>query len=131
MTKKLVAQDVLDYEVAVTNLAKAKKTEIDLRNKIIGAFRYQKSEGVEHKSVEGLDIDIAITLGLRRTIDKDGLEAIWKDLDAQQKDTIEFTPKLTVSKFKKLVEDDEEGLLSSVITEKPSQASVKLKYEQE
>lgn len=130
MTKKLVAQDVLDYEVAVGALAKAKKTEIELRNKIIGAFRYTKSEGVEHKSVDGLDIDICVTLGLRRSIDKNGLESIWSELDDQQKDTVEFKPSLTVSKFKKLVKDDEAGLLASVITEKPSQATVKLKYEE-
>ena len=129
MTKKLVAQDVLNYEKAVEDLKKAKKTEIDLRNKIIGAFRYTKSEGVEHKSVDGLDIDIVITLGLGRSIDKDGLEHIWSGLDEQQKSVVSFPPKLSVSDYKTLVEDDEAGELINVITEKPSQATVKLKYD--
>jgi len=130
MAKKIVAQDVLDYEQAVIALKEAKKTELDLRNKIIGAFRYTKSEGVEHKSVDGLDIDICITLGLSRSIDKNGLEYIWENLDDQQKDCVEFNPKLSVSKYKQLVEDDEAGELINVITEKPSQATVKLKYDQ-
>jgi len=131
MAKKLVAQDLLDYEKAVGDLREAKKTEIDLRNKIIGAFRYKKSEGVEHKSVEGLDIDIAITLGLNRKVDQDALEAIWKDLNPDQQEAIKWEAKVVNGKFKKLVEEGEIGELLNLITEKPSQASVKLKFEQE
>lgn len=129
MTKKLVAQDVLDYEKAVIDLASAKKTEIDLRNKIIGAFRYTKSEGVEHKSVDGLDIDIVVTLGLSRKLDENGLDAIWDILTEQQQEAVKYTPKVVNGKFKKLVENDEVGELIKVITEKPSQATVKLKFE--
>jgi hypothetical protein len=130
MAKKLVAQDVLDYEVAVGALAKAKKVEIELRNKIVGAFRYTKSEGVEHKSVEGLDIDIAITLGLNRKVDQNALEAIWDTLNESQQEAIKWKAEVVSSKFKKLVEDEEIGELLNLITEKPSQASVKLKYEE-
>ena len=131
MTKKLVAQDVLDYEVAVYNLASAKTKEIDLRNKIIGAFRYDKSEGVVHKSVDGLDIDIAITLGLGRKVDQVALEAIWDDLNPDQQEVIKWSASVVNGKFKELVKEDEIGELLNLITEKPSQATVKLKYEQE
>jgi len=131
MTKKLVAQDVLDYEVAVLALASAKTKEIDLRNKIIGAFRYDKSEGVVHKSVDGLDIDIAITLGLGRKVDQEALEAIWDTLNPLQQEAIKWEAKVVNGKFKKLVEEDEIVELLNLITEKPSQASVKLKFEQE
>lgn len=131
MTKKLVAQDVLDYEVAVYNLASAKTKEIDLRNKIIGAFRYDKSEGVVHKTVDGLDIDIAITLGLGRKVDQVALEAIWDDLNPDQQEVIKWSASVVNGKFKELVKEDEIGELLNLITEKPSQATVKLKYEQE
>jgi len=131
MAKKLVAQDVLDYEVAVANLSAAKTKEIDLRNKIIGAFRYDKSEGVVHKSVEGLDIDIAITLGLKRKIDQEALESIWDDLNPLQQEAVKWSASVVNGKFKKLVEDEEIGELLNLITETPSQASVKLKYEKE
>lgn len=130
MTKKLVAQDVLDYEIAVLDLAKAKKSELDLRNKIIGAFRYDTVEGVQHKSVDGLDIDIVITLGLRRTVDEDGLDAIWESLTPEQQEAIKYKPSVVNSTFKKLIENEQIGELINVVTEKPSQASVKLKFEQ-
>lgn len=127
---KLTAQDLLDYEQAVIALTKAKKDEIALRNKIIGSFRYKKMEGVEHKTVEGLDIDIAITNGLNRTIDENGLDAIWDNLSPEQQEVVKYKPSVVVSNFKKLVENDELGELINVITEKPAQASIKLKWEE-
>ena len=127
---KLTAQDVLDYEKAVADLATAKKNELELRNKIIKSFRYKKQEGVEHKSVEGLDIDIAITLGLRRSVDAHGLDMVWDDLTLEQQEAIKRTPSVVNSKFKKLVEAGEAGELVKIITEKPSQATVKLKFEE-
>lgn len=130
MAKKLVAQDVLDYEAAVVALKDAKKTEIELRAKIIGAFRYTKTEGVEHKSVDGLDIDIAITLGMGRTIDVTMLEKVWESLTTEQQEAIEYKPKLIGSTFKQLVADGDAGKLVKVVIEKPSQATVKLKFDE-
>ena len=130
MAKKLVAQDVLDYEAAVVALKEAKKLEGELRNKIIGAFRYTKTEGVEHKSVDGLDIDIAITLGMGRTIDVTMLEKVWEDLDAEQQAAIEYKPKLVGKAYKDLVASGDAGKLVKAIIEKPSQATVKLKFDE-
>jgi len=131
MTKKLIAQDVLDYEKAVSDLATAKKTEIDLRNKIIGAFRYDNVEGTHHKTVDGLDIDIVIKLGLGRKIDQPALEAIWDELNEEQQSIIKWKAEIIVTNFKELVEEDGIGELLNLITEKPSQPTVKLKFETE
>jgi len=130
MAKKLVAQDVLDYEKAVQDLKAAKKTEITLRNKIIGAFKYDATEGVQHKTIEGLDIDIAITLGLTRKIDVDALDTLWADLSAEQKTAILRKPSLDVKVFKGLVEEGDAGYLTKIVVETPSQATVKLKFEE-
>lgn len=130
MSNKLIAQDILDYEIAVINLAEAKKEEITLRNNIISAFKYDTVEGVQHKTVEGLDIDISITLALTRTLDEEDLDKIWPELTVEQKEVITYKPKLSAGKFKKLVLEGTAGLLSTVVTEKPSQATVKLKFDE-
>lgn len=126
----LTAQDILDYDDAQRDLAKAKKVEIEKRNKIINHFRYNGAvEGVQHKSVEGLEVDILITLGLTRSIDNDALDALWADLDPEQKSAIVQKPSLVMKKYKELVDSDDAGELLNIVTEKPRQATIKLKYE--
>jgi len=126
----LIAQDILDFDKAQRNLTKAKKVELELRTKIINHFRYNGSvEGVQHKSIDGLEIDIAITLGLTRSIDADALDALWVDLDPEQKSAIVQKPSLVLKKYKELVDSDDAGELLNIITEKPKLATVKLKFE--
>ena len=127
---KLTQQDLLRYEAIQTDLKKLKKEELALRNKIIKSFRYgDQLEGVCHKSVEGLDIDIAITLKLTRSIDSDGLDMIWSDLDDEQRAVISYSPKLDLKAYKALVENDAAGELINVVTEKPAQGTVALKFD--
>ena len=127
----LTAQDVLDFEQAQIALIKAKSVEIELRKKIINHFRYGSNlEGVQHKSIEGLEMDIVVTLKLGRTLDKDALKTIWADLSEEQRDTIEYKPSLDLKAYKQLLTNDAAGELINVVTEKPGLASVTLKYEE-
>ena len=126
----LTREDLIDFEKAQVDLAKAKKTELALRKKIIGHFRYgDKTEGVVHKSVAGLDIDIAITLKMGRKLDKDALDAVWPDLTESQREAIPYKPSLDLKAYKTLVDGDEEGELINVVIETPALASIKLKFE--
>lgn len=127
----LTTQDVLDFEQAQIALTKAKKTELELRKKVINHFRYGSNvEGVQHKSIEGLEIDILITLGLTRKLDSDALDTIWSDLNQEQRDCINYNPSLDLKAYKELLKDGSQGELMNVITETPKLATVKLKYEE-
>lgn len=127
---KLTQDELLEFEHLQTELKIVKKKEIELRNKIIKHFRYgDKVEGVQHKSLEGVDIDIAVTLKLSRSLDADGLDMIWSDLTEEQRDAITYKPSLDVKKFKQMVENDTAGELINVVIEKPAQATVALKFE--
>ena len=127
---KLTQKDIYDFDDAVRGLAKAKRIELELRKKIINHFRYNGSvEGVQHKSFEGVDADIAITLKLSRTLDKDALKTLWVDLTEEQKEAIEYKPSLHVKIYKELVENDDAGELLNMVIEKPALATIKLKFE--
>ena len=118
---KLTQKDIYDFDDAVRNLAKAKKIELELRKKIINHFRYNGSvEGVQHKSFEGIEADIAITLKLNRTLDKDALQTLWVDLTEGQREVIEYKPSLNVKGYKELIENDTAGELLNVVIEKPA-----------
>ena len=126
----LTTQDVLNFEQAQKALSKAKREELALRKKIINHYRYGDAmEGVQHKSIEGLDLDIAITLKLGRTLDKDALDTIWSDLTESQREAIQYKPSLDLKAYKLLIENGEAGELMNAITEKPALASVVLKFE--
>ena len=129
MSKKLNLEDLLEFERLTEDLKKIKADELALRNKIIKAFRYKKTEGIEHKSIEGAEIDIGVTLKMNRKIDSDGLDMIWSDLTDEQRDAVEYVPKLKESVYKKLVKEDLAGELMNVVIETPGQASVKLKFD--
>ena len=126
----LTTEDVLDFEQAQKALAKSKREELVLRKKIVSHYRYGDAmEGVQHKTIEGLDLDIAITLKLGRTLDKDALDTNWSDLTQEQRDCIEYKPSLNVKAYKLLVENGEAGELMNAVTEKPGLATVVLKFE--
>lgn len=129
MSKKLNLEDLLEFERLTEDLKKIKADELALRNKIIKAFRYKKTEGIEHKSIEGAEIDIGVTLKMNRKIDSDGLDMIWSDLTDEQRDAVEYVPKLKESVYKKLVKEDLAGELMNVVIETPGQASVELKFD--
>jgi len=122
------AQDLLKYEQIAIELKNIKKEELVLRNKIVKAFSYEKIEGVEKKSIEGGDIEIQVKLVLNRKIDPDILGEVWEELTERQQDIIKFKPEISVSKYKKLLEEEGIGKLTEAITEKPGQASIKLKF---
>jgi len=127
---KLIQKDIYDFDDAVRALSKAKRIELDLRKKIINFFRYNGSvEGVQHKSLEGVEADIAITLKLGRSLDKDALDTLWSDMTQAQKDCIVYKPSLDVTAYKKLVEAGEAGDLLDIVIEKPGLATIKLKFE--
>ena len=126
----LTTQDVLDFEQAQKALAKAKREELILRKKIISHYRYGDAmEGVQHKTIEGLDLDISITLKLGRTLDKDALDTIWSDLTEMQREAIQYKPSLDLKAYKLLIENGEAGELMNAVTEKPGLATVVLKFE--
>ena len=126
----LMQQDLLDFEAAQVNLKKAKEIELELRKKVINHFRYGSAvEGIQHKSLEGVEIDIAITLKLNRKANKDALDAIWYKLSDEQKACIKFVPEVKVKEYKALAKENELGELVHAITETPGLASVKLKFE--
>jgi hypothetical protein len=128
---KLNADDVMMIEVLQEELKEVKQREYELRNKIVNHFRYGSNvEGVQHKSLEGLDIDIIITLKLNRKANSDALDTIWADLTQDQRDCIKYTPEVKVGPYKKLVEAGEAGELVNCITETPGLASVSLKYDE-
>jgi len=126
MNKELL----LEYQDASDNLKKFKKLELELRNKIIKSFRYKKTEGVEHRSFEdeGFCVNLVIDLKLRRSIDKDAVETLWSDLSGVEKDCFKHEPSLITAEYKKLVESGDANILMEVVTEKPAQASLKLKF---
>ena len=125
----LTTQDILDFEQAQIALAKAKKAELELRKKIYNHFRYNgKVEGVQHKSLDGLEIDIAITLKLGRKLDTDVLDTIWSDLNQLQRDAIQYKPSLDLKAYKGLLADGEQGELMNVVTETPGLPTIKLNY---
>ena len=126
----LTTQDVLDFEQAQKALAKAKREELILRKKIISHYRYGDAmEGVQHKTIEGLDLDISITLKLGRTLDKDALDTIWSDLTEMQREAIQYKPSLDLKAYKLLIKNGEAGELMNAVTEEPGLATVVLKFE--
>lgn len=128
---QLTQQDVLDFEQSQIALKNAKALELKMRKKIINHFRYGKNvEGVQHKSIDGLDIDILITLKLSCKLDKDGAETIYTDLNESEKECIDYVPTLNLKKYKELSENGSLGKLVNIVTEKPGLASVALKYEE-
>ena len=128
---KLTQQDVLDFAEAQGTLAKAKKVELELRKKIISHFRYgDKLEGVQHKSLDGLDMDILVTLKLTRSLDTDALDALWSELTEDQRACVEYKPSLNLKNYRALLLNGDEGELINIVTEKPALPSVVLKYEE-
>ena len=127
---KLTRDDLLEYEHLQSELKRVKKKEIDLRNKIIKNFRYSKLEGMVHKSIPDIpDIDIGITLKLTRSLDADALDTLWSELTPDQRECIVYKPSLDLKLYKELLKSGEEGELMNIVTEKPAQASVELKFE--
>ena len=127
----LTTQDVLDFEQSQIALRKAKSNELIGRKKVINHFRYGDNvEGVQHKSINDLDMDIAITLKLNRKLDADALDVVWSDLTQEQRDCIKYKPSLDVTAYKKLLDEGDVGELINLIEEKPGLATVALKYEE-
>jgi len=120
--------DIFEYEKAVSDLASAKKLELDLRNKIIKSYKFSQHEGVQHRNIsdEAVEADISITLKMSRTLDQDALEEVWGELTDEEQNSIEYKPKLVMKNYKKLVADGI-GKLSRAVIEKPSQATIKVK----
>lgn len=126
---KLTQDELIEFEKVKEELKLVKVRELLLRNLIYKSFRYDKVEGVVHKSIDDSDIDIAITLNLNRNVDKIALNSLWPKLDQKEKDCFKFTPEVIVSKFKALKESGGAARVISVITEKPGLPSVVLKFE--
>lgn len=87
-------------------LVLSKDVEMKLRKEIIekegtGEFVHN---GVEYKAAQGIN----------RTIDDSALESIWDDLPQDDKDCINFKPKVQYAKL------DEASILWDIITEKPA-----------
>lgn len=127
---KLTQSDLLLFEKLQQDLKKIKTKELEVRKKIINHFRYNKVEGVQHKSIGDSDIDIAITLKLTRTLDEDALDALWSELSRDQRACITYVPRLNLKMYKDLLKNGEQGELMNIITEKPALASVELKYDE-
>jgi len=126
---KLSQSDLILFDEYKEDLKILKQKEIELRNKIINHFRYgDNMEGVQHKSIEGSDADICVTLKLNRPLDQDAIETLWSDFDDEQRSCIKISYELKVGPYKKLANAKQAGRLAGCIIEKPGQASLELKY---
>ena len=91
-------KDLKEYLRIKAEFSKYKILELKERNKIIGSFRYKNNEGVNHKTIEEAEVDIAVTTKINRTIDKDALNTIWSELSDEERACFEYEPKLNKKK---------------------------------
>jgi len=119
---------ISEYNEAVLALKKAKKLELELRNKIIHTYRFNEFEGVQHRSMseDGVDAEISVTLKLNRIIDNKLLEEHWSSLTSEERDVFDYTPKLNLKKYREMVDSGDVKNLSQFVTEKPAQAGLKV-----
>lgn len=125
----ITVEDVTEYEKSVFDLNSAKKKELELRNKIINNYEFSEHEGVQHRSIgDGcLDYDISITLKMNRVLNQEIVEDLWGSLSGDERDSVEFKPKLVMNNYKQLVLNGGVNGLSKAIVEKQGQATLKVK----
>ncbi len=107
-------------------LAEYKKTELELRDKIIDAFADGQVKGTL-KFADG-DYKIKIGLGINQSLDEGTLDTIWKKLSSKEQNCVKYKPSL-IAKEMKLLDGNE--LLFEAITEKPRQATLEIDIEDE
>ena len=103
------------------NLNCYKKEELRLRNEIIESKIKEQTQG-NYKFIEG-NFKLTIGLGIRNVIDEAELDTIYNDLPEDQKYAVKYKPSLVAKEFNKLNGTE---LLFSAITQKPSQATLKI-----
>ena len=120
-------EDLIDDWVNASEaLKEAKKTEMALRNQIIAYHKPKKTktEGAETYSHPSINCKVIVKYTVNRSIDRAGLDNIWKDLSDIDKDAVNWKPELKLSNYRKLDDDSE---LVALVTEKEGQASLEIK----
>ena len=124
----LSLKEIQEYLRVKAEFTKYKGLELKERNKIIGSFRYDNKEGVNHKTIDEADVDIAVTTKINRSIDKAALDTVWNELSDAEKECFNFKPELNKKAFHALIDAGEADRVMSLITEKEGQASVAIKF---
>ena len=106
---------------AKMNLAKYKKQEIELRNKIIDSFLTNETSGTL-KFNKG-NYKITIGLSLNNSLDESVLDTIYQGLSDEEKNCILYKPSLIAKEFKLLSGNES---LFEAITIKPRQPTLKI-----
>lgn len=112
--------DLIEWSKLQKQLKQIKALEMKLRKEIAAVVMGEVQSGTEHKIFDNAEATAAIKLNY--SVDKGVLLAIQDDLSDEERNCIEWSPKLSLTKYKKLKETKGETLfpLVQAITIKPS-----------
>lgn len=111
-----------EWAKAASELAEAKKLEMELRLELCGYILQGKIEGSKSANIGANKV--TATARLNSSIDRDALKVIWPDLSKEEKEAVRFKPEVVAANHRKLPAD---SILNQVITKKPGAPSLAIK----
>jgi len=120
MDKTEYVAKVLHWNELHKMLTRLKIEENDLRRELAEGI-LQGRTGTYHFKVD--DLKISAVGKISTNVDSAALNAIWKNLTIEEKDSIKFKPEIISKKYKELPADSK---LSQVVTTKPAMPSLKV-----
>lgn len=110
---------------ATYELKRFKKEELSLRKEIIESHGDDHTfEGKEKETVENFELEYGY--GLTRSLDRPALDMIWDELSDEEKNCIDWAPKIKLKELKSLEALGPDSKLLDCITTKPSLSTLKI-----
>jgi hypothetical protein len=113
---------LLEWQKAKIKLDKAKKAELELRNKILSKVLADKQVGSKTTVFGGYKI--TATARLNYSIDEAELSILGDTLTEEEKACVDWKPKVNQARYNKLPDDSK---LKQAVTVKPGQGALSIK----